>query len=184
LVFTLLLSMGTGIAVDYLFSVSGTAQLSVSGSVLIMVFVAYLVTHVGYGAIYVIIAIHPTSGRQVCAYVGLTTQRPFTDRYGVVHYPRIEQHLVGSDYYNTNAVPWADTVVLWYFAHESYHMPGVRKRPGQRGEAGPILRFLEYANIRMRRPLYNYQLNQTNGRHIPKWTAEEQRRQRDALRSI
>jgi hypothetical protein len=58
-------------------------------------------------------------------------------------------------------------------------MLGVRKKPGKRGEAGPVLRFLEFVHIRIRRPLYNWIHNGTNRRQIPKWDAEAQRYDRD-----
>lgn len=172
--------VGLGVLVDHTLHITGTTQGIVSLSVPVFVLVVVCVWHTGYGAIYIIMAYHPVSGKLVCAYVGLTTQRPYTDKNGVVHYPRIEQHLLGSSYYGKSAVPWADTVVRWYFAHESYHMIGVRKRNGARGEAGPFLRFLEWVHIRVRRPLYNWQHNGENRRQIPKWIATEQRTRRDA----
>lgn len=173
---------GVGILAGHTLHITGTTQVIVSMSVPILVLAVACVWHTGYGAIYVIISDHPVSSRRVCAYVGLTTQRPYTDKNGVAHYPRIEQHLLGSSYYGKGAAPWADTVVSWHFAHESYHMIGVRKRNDSRGEAGPFLRYLERVHIRIRRPLYNWQQNGKNRRQIPKWTAVEQRAARDSMR--
>ena len=47
-------------------------------------------------------------------------QAPWTDTDGGVHYPRLEQHMVGGGRYASQAKPWEDTVTRWYFAYESY----------------------------------------------------------------
>lgn len=127
----------------------------------------YALLCITYGAIYVINGLHPLTGIRMCVYVGLTTQRPYTDRKGVRRYPRIDQHLFGDPYRNEPPKPWADTVTDWHFTHESYRFLKV------------VLCRLEVWHIHHRHPLYNDQHNRRNQYRIDKHTAFAQRAQRD-----
>lgn len=165
--------------VGRLFEVSDLVQLIVGGSLLLTMFAVYLLTHTGYGAIYAWIGLHPITGKRTNIYVGLTTMKPYRDTQGKMHYPRPESHVWGSERYNEPPKPWSDTATDWHFVHESYHMFGVRKVHGRPGEAGPLLRLLEFINIRLRRPLYNDLMNRANPRRINEAESIAQRNSRD-----
>lgn len=158
-VVAMLVGAGAGYGADRWLSITDRTQLYVSAAVATLVLIGRLVLGIGYGAVYIIEVAHPDTGRPVCGYVGKTTQYPPSKR--------IAQHLEGSARYGTPAQPWEDTVLRWWLAHESRWMTNLG------------LHLRELVNIRMRRPLYNYTMNLGNRRRIPKWTAEEQRAERD-----
>lgn len=137
----------------------------------------WLLLGIGWGAIYVVMNwphedmwLPLGQRRVVCGYVGKTRQKPWwDDRAKVWRYPRIEQHLYGSGRYGKGAQPWSDTVAYWYLAHESRWVT----------DLGLHLR--EWANIKLRRPLYNYTMNLRNRRRI---TIPDAKRQRAIRRAV
>lgn len=165
----MVLSVAAGIMIDHWLTVSTQTQGIVALCVLALCFAVWVYRNIGYGAIYVVRGLHPLTGRLGCVYVGLTERPPWTDSDGDDRYSRIDEHIFGSDRYR-NLVPpkvWADTVVSWYFAHESYwFLPGIPK-------------LFERVNIKWRKPLYNDKMNHANSNRIDKSTAKLQRTQRD-----
>jgi hypothetical protein len=158
-----LLGGGAGYGTDRWLDVTDRTQLYVSAVVAVLVLIVKLLLGIGYGAIYVIDSWNPWTDytTEICGYVGKTRQRPEE---------RIRQHLEGSTRYGTPAQPWEDTVIRWRVVHESRYMTNLG------------LHLRELANIRLRRPIYNYMMNMGNSRRIPKWVAIEQREERDRMR--
>lgn len=174
--------LGSGLAAyefGQLFDVSILSQLVLGLTLSLIVFAVYCWLNLGYGAVYVWFGLHPITGRRTCVYVGLTTTKPYTDRQGQTTYPRTSAHIMGSEFYGTQPKAWSDTVTDWHFAHESYWMPFAKARKGKE-KGGPVLRLLEFVNIRLRKPLYNDLMNRDNPRYINKDRAAQQREQRDA----
>ena len=147
-------AIGTGIGVHHWLDVSNRARGATALCAFFAVFIIYVLAVIGYGAIYIVMGIHPLTGTRTILYVGLTTQKPQRDRNGKLWWPRIEQHLFGSEYYGLAPKPWADTVTDWHFTHESWWF------------FPPLLRLLEELNIKWRKPLYNYVFNLQNPRRI------------------
>jgi hypothetical protein len=166
--FILLVAILVGIAANHWLSISFAAQGLISTSLFAVLMTAYVVRRLDYGAIYVVKGLHPLTGVLTTIYVGLTTQKPYTDRDGIQRWPRIEQHLFGSDYYGSKAKPWADTVVTWGFADESYRF------------LLSVLKRREVKWIHRLIPLYNRQWNLDNPHRIDGATAKYQRAQRNA----
>jgi hypothetical protein len=159
--------------VDWLFQIpSLSAQLIVALAVFLAVILVRFFASLEWGAVYVIEGYHPVSGKPICIYVGETSQRTWTDSRGAVHYPRIEQHLLGSARYGVSAQPWSDTVIRWYFTYESQWSTRSTRL------------FLEFVNIKIRRPIYNYKRNLANSRRIPIPEQHRQRAERDRLHSL
>lgn len=167
LLFAAFVSTLTGYGTHRWLDVAASTQVYVMLLAFCAVLAAYAAASLTYGAVYVVMGLHPVTGRRVVLYVGLTTQRPYRDRDQVLRYPRIEQHLFGSDYYGTAAKSWSDTVTDWRFAHESWYF------------LRAILPAFEVINIRWRKPLYNDKWNRDNPRRIDKRTMMAQRAQRD-----
>jgi hypothetical protein len=180
LVFAILMSLTVSLAIRLWLGIDFVNPIYTASITLVLMLILYWVFNFGYGAVYLIFGLHPVTGRRKCIYVGLTTQKPWTDNDGVLRHPRIEQHILGSDYYETPQKVWADTVTDWRFSIETRWMPGVKKRPGHRGEYGPVLNFLETVYIRLFLPLYNNRKNSTNRRRIVSRVAQAQRAERDA----
>lgn len=172
---SLILSVVAGIMTGRWLTGSIQTQGIVALSVLALCFVVWVALNIGYGAIYVVLGLHPLTGRLRCIYVGLTARPPWIDFEGDERYSRIDEHIFGSDRYRNPVPPkvWADTAVTWYFAHESrYFLLGV-------------LKLFERMNIKWRKPLYNDLMNHANPDRIdcsprnPNSTAHKQRAQRD-----
>lgn len=172
---SLSISVIAGVLTDSWLSVGTKTQGTVALSVLAPCFAVWVYRNIGYGAIYVVLGLHPLTGKLRCIYVGLTTRPPWTDFDGDERYSRIDEHIFGSDRYRNPVPPkvWADTAVSWYFAHESwYFLLGV-------------LKLFERINIKWRKPLYNDLMNHANPHRIdcsprnPNSTAHKQRAQRD-----
>ena len=113
------------------------------------------------GIIYGFETRRPGSLRKPWGYIGKTRQRLSA---------RVAQHMTGPD-----AQPWADLVVpcRGTVAHVLYRSDRV-------STVG--LAWREWWFIKTRLPLYNVTWNLANPRHVPKWRAVEQRRERDARR--
>jgi hypothetical protein len=126
-----------------------------------------LVMSIGYGGVYAVYGLHPTTGEYTCVYIGMTTQEPWTDQDENLRWPRIEQHLFGSEYYGTPAKPWADTVTSWCFVYEFKHT------------VPSVVMWLERRCIRRFEPLYNYSGNLNNPYRIDKHTVNAQREDRE-----
>lgn len=163
-------SLTVSIATDRWLHVGSTFQGYAALATFVLVFIAYWGFTFAYGAIYLIFGWHPMTGRRVCLYVGLTTQKPWVDNDGLKRYPRIEQHLIGSDFYGSTPKVWGDTVTDWKFAVETRYM------------ISPLLKLLELVFIKLYRPLYNDKMNRGNRRRIDKRTAIAQRQGRDSRR--
>lgn len=147
----------------------GKAQGIVALAILTLCSAMWVYLHIGYGAVYVVRGLHPTTGRYRCIYVGLTERPPWIDHDGDQRRSRIDEHIFGSTRYRQPCPPkvWADTAVDYYLAHESrWFLPGV-------------LQFFESVNIKLRRPLYNDRMNRNNPHRIDAATARTQRAQRD-----
>ena len=110
------------------------------------------------GIIYGFETRRPGSRRKPWGYIGKTRQRLSA---------RVAQHMTGPD-----AKPWADLVVPCpgTVAHVLYRSDRV-------STVG--LAWREWWYIKTRLPLYNVTWNLANPRHVPKWRAVEQRRERD-----
>lgn len=166
---------GAGIAAYSWLGVVGPPLLWVDGVTTALVLLAWVTfklrVGVGYGAIYVIYGLDPWTGytSETCLYVGETSQKPWTDDRGRVHYPRLEQHLLGGGRYNSAAKDWADTVTRWHFTNESYR--GLK----------PVRMWRERRKVHRLRPLYNHEYNLRNPRRIGKHEQAEQRADREAL---
>lgn len=122
-----------------------------------------------WSAIYMFRAPHPNSlwRQKVCVYVGQTTRKPTVRR---------NEHLYGSSY-GEPAKPWSDTV-------EDPDRDFILIHPWKRRPM-LLVNFLEWANIKVRLPLYNGSMNWTNPRRIPKAKQLRQRAQRDMqLRTV
>lgn len=123
--------------------------------------------------LYLIRARHPLTGRTVRAYVGKTTQRPWTKR--------IDQHLWGRGQYRNPAQPWADTVLGYRSdgsVREVISADGVRiLREGRWSPFG--LWWREILAIWLLRPRYNYQWNRANRHRITMSQAKRQRTYRN-----
>lgn len=165
--FAVFMAIVVGGATERWLDVEHSTQGYLMISAFCLVFVVHTAVTIGYGAVYVVMGLHPLTGVMSILYVGLTTQRPYYDSKGVKRWPRIEQHLFGSEYYGSAAKPWADTVVRWGFAHESDYFPRA------------LLEFLEVRNIKGRKPLYNDLHNRSNPYRIDKRTALAQRAARN-----
>lgn len=166
---SLILSVVAGIMTGRWLTGSIQTQGIVALSVLALCFAVWVYRNIGYGAIYVVLGLHPLTGRLRCIYVGLTTRPPWKDFDGDERDSRLDEHIVGSNRYSKPCPPkvWADTAVSYYFVHESwYFLPGV-------------LKLFERVNIKLRKPLYNDKMNHANTRRIDKDTARTQRAQRD-----
>jgi hypothetical protein len=158
---------GTGFLVDHWFTVTGQTQAIVTASVFVAALVILTLLVLTYGAIYVVMGLHPVTGERRVVYVGLTTQEPWIDRDGIKRWPRIEQHLFGSERWESTPKPWADTVTDWHFVRESYWFLVSR------------LKVLEIKSIHRLLPLYNDLHNRRNPHRIGNTTAIAQRAQRD-----
>lgn len=123
--------------------------------------------------LYLIRASHPRTGRTIRAYVGKTTQRPWTKR--------IDQHLWGRGKYDNPAQPWADTVLGYSpdgTVRDVIAAGGVRViREGWWSPFG--LWWREILAIWLLRPRYNYQWNRANRHRITMNRAKEQRSYRN-----
>lgn len=120
---------------------------------------------------------HPVRPRTIYAYGGKTTRRDWE--------ARLEEHMWGGGPYGATADPWADTVLGW---SPDGTVDDIMAAGGYyniwQGWTVPL--FLSIGEvliaIKLRRPYYNYQWNQTNPRRIPIYEQESQRELRDLAR--